>query len=479
MSRLIKLTEASAKTMDRLVYASAKNLSIDNLHTCKITNLVEYDAFKNACHAVFLRTLFENDVYFLVNGSIYKIDFNKGAGEVIDRSEAKKANGAARAAAKTLTSDKVIFDFTIGTIPLEAGESSRITAEHIYNGTVKVVTRDGTENTEVLDKLKYIKTVALIAAKDPETFNDRVNAELEEINKRARRTRSRAASRALDVALDAGDADEIERAYAEVADARAASAEAEATEAKAKHDEVVDDIRKTEKEELELLGITDANSFILGWLAANVTYMHAQIPRYRRPNGTYDMRDVNIFRRRFGNGNPQEVRNGPGYIVRDHKYYDTTGKLLQRYTAMYIHFANSATDLAPGFIRGFLDSFESERYHCPSKIGNPINSKSLAVYLYTQLGFTFTLTDPIAVDTCRTSAANARDFELGFNWTRLVKSGRKGRRGDDPVDIVADGRAAAVPDHALDLNFPEPTVTTSSDYGKDYADPTKVPVAPF
>lgn len=477
MSRL-KLTEASAKTMDRLVYASAKNLSIDNLHTCKITNLVEYDAFKNACHAVFLRTLFENDVYLLVNGSIYQIDFNKGAGEVIDRSEAKKANGALNANAKKLTSDKIIFSFTIGLIPLDDGKHSHIEAEHIYNGTAKVVTRDGTENTEVLDKLKYIKTVAMIAAKDPETFNDRVNAELEEISKRARRTRSRAASRALDVALDAGDADEIERAYAEVADARAASAEAEAAAAKAKHDEVVDDIRKTEEEELKLLGITDANSFILGWLAANVTYMHAQIPKYRRPNGTYDMRDVNTFRRRYGNNNPQEVKSGPGYIVRDHKYYDTTGKLLQRYTAMYIHFANSATDLAPGFIRGFLDSFESERYHCPSKIGNPINSKSLAVYLYS-LGFTFTLTDPIAADTCKKSAANARDFELGFNWTRLVKSGRKGRRGDDPVDIVADGRAAAVPDHALDLNFPEPKVTTASDYGKDYADPTKVLVAPL
>lgn len=475
---ILKLREEFANTGNRLKYAYDKNLTTDNLHTCKITNLVEYDAFKNACHAVFIRTLFDNDVHFLVNGSIHQFDFMKGAGEVIDRSEAKKTNGAARAAAKKLTSDKVIFDFTIGIRSLEDKKQSHITAEHIYNGTAKVVTKDGTENLEVLDKLKYIKTVALIAAKDPETFNDRVNAELEEIDKRARRTRSRAASRALDVALDAGDADEIEKAYAEVADARAASAEAEAAAAKAKHDEVVEDIRKTEEEELELLGITDANSFILGWLAANVTYMHAQIPKYRRPNGTYDMRDVNIFRRRYGNNNPQEVKSGPGYIVRDHKYYDTTGKLLQRYTAMYIHFANSATDLAPGFIRGFLDSFESERYHCPSKIGNPINSKSLAVYLYS-LGFTFTLTDPIAADTCRKSATNARDFELGFNWTRLVKSGRKGRRGDDPVDIVADGRASAVPDHALDLNFPEPTVTTASDYGKDYADPTKVPVAPF
>jgi hypothetical protein len=475
---ILKLREEFANTSNRLKYAYDKNLTTDNLHTCKITNLVEYDAFKNACHAVFIRTLFDNDVHFLVNGSIHQFDFMKGAGEVIDRSEAKKANGAARAAAKKLTSDKVIFDFTIGIRSLEDKKQSHITAEHIYNGTAKVVTKDGTENPEVLDKLKYIKTVALIAAKDPETFNDRVNAELEEIDKRARRTRSRAASRALDVALDAGDADEIEKAYAEVADARAASAEAEAAAAKAKHDEVVEDIRKTEEEELELLGITDANSFILGWLAANVTYMHAQIPKYRRPNGTYDMRDVNIFRRRYGNNNPQEVKSGPGYIVRDHKYYETTGKLLQRYTAMYIHFANSATDLAPGFIRGFLDSFESERYHCPSKIGNPINSKSLAVYLYS-LGFTFTLTDPIAADTCRKSATNARDFELGFNWTRLVKSGRKGRRGDDPVDIVADGRASAVPDHALDLNFPEPKVTTASDYGKDYADPTKVPVAPF
>jgi hypothetical protein len=372
-----------------------------------------------------------------------------------------------------------VFNFTL-VARYEDGGNKMVFAQDILDGKIKLQNSDGSEDRKTMDVLKQIRNAYITTQRSVDDYITARTAEKERERERLERERIRRESRAaleaaeeeLNNAIDSGDTERIRVAVErleELSPARirvreTAKLAAEGTESVFKSPETL--------KECEELGITDAESFLCGWLAANVERMYAYIPYTITRLGRRNDRYLRAFRDSFGNcperNSKKEAAAMGGYALTPYSNDDLdpeaakdriAGGINQMSIALYVHFRNYSVQKAPRFVRVWLASHKSKdgKVVVPSAT---IQRNSLVCRLFNDFSFPIAAADDAARNRCKMKATDEKAFTAGFAWpVRLTPAAPATPEVEEPA-------------HELDLDFPEPETVSASDYDVE-------PVAPI
>lgn len=423
---------------EKFTMSDASKWAADKLPEYPLKDASGLKTFYDVCQSVFIAAFLSEDVYLKKEDKLYKADFryiNKFAGDIVSKADAD--NLTKRLQAKGSRA-KAIFNFTVVGSPVDEtdGKPRAFLAELIVRGDIAVVNADGSENNAFLEKLKLIYNLCSIAAEDPENYTENAKAfmtKTADAAAKAERGRVRAERaairRELDDAYESEDEDRIAAAQQAVIDLYAVTQDEASNEGQTIHNRAVKEVDKKDTETLE---ITDVDSFILGWLAANVDYMSAAIPVKRRAKGQSDYSLVRSFERRYPDSTKAEKKGAPGYVVVPE--YDERGRWAQQFNEYHVHFKRGAVQRAPQFVRDYLGNFESRRTGTGSIVQGNMSSNTLAAFLW-ELGFKFGLTDVAeAREGCRAEATVMTDFETGYAYDGTLKPTKSKPAEKDPYD---------------------------------------------
>jgi hypothetical protein len=342
----MKLIEA--KNIDYVKILDQDFLTVEGIrdaYTEVIDGTIPLKEYARICHAAFLKVLRDSDVMIKYDEREPEpIDITKGGGQV------------------NSTKAKSLFDFTINARymadDIVAGKTLRYSGSGSGHGTkpkarpknligipVKLLNRDGTPAVNVLKDLTTIYNFYKAAYEnvvEPEKIADKLAKAGEEFEKTLEQANKEE---------DAG------------------------------------------KRNLDL----DDYFYTLGWLAKNVTRIHALIPE----RGTF----LNTFLRYNPEADPEN-----GYTI--HKDGRTSGGYPNQFTYMFlVHFKRNALDNPPSEVKSYLANFGST-------VKNPMSCNKLALALVNRYGFKFGLTDTNeVVEMCLSLVQNAKQeesFKIGY-----------------------------------------------------------------
>jgi hypothetical protein len=422
--------------------------------------------FADLCQGQFIRTLTSSEPKLVTpEGDILTLHYDQSAG-----------GGSIEERDKFSTRNPYVFNFTLVT-RYEDGSSTRVFAQDILDGKIKLQNSDGSEDRKTLDTLKQIRNAYVTAQRNVDDYISARTAEKERERERLERERAKqerkaaqeAAEEELNNAIDSGDVERIKVALARLEELNPARIRVREIARQAK--EGTAEALKSEEtlKECAELGITDAESFLCGWLAANVERMFAYIPYTVTKLGRRNNRFLHAFQASFGNcperASREEAKASGGYALTPYFNDDLdpetaehrkAGGINQRNIALYVHFRNYAVKKAPRFVQVWLASHKSIDGEVVTP-GATIQRNSLVCHLFNDFGFPIAAADDAARNRCKMKANDQEAFTAGFAW---------------PVRLTPTTPPAIEPAHELDQEFPEPEIVTASDYDVE-------PVAPF
>lgn len=461
----MKLFEA--KNQDALDKLSANRcLFLRGLLDYPLRPDADMSIYADLCQGQFIRTLLRNDTRLVTRfGEVLTTEYDQ-----------RGCGGSIKERDKFSTRNPYVFNFTVAARD-EDYRPATVFAQDILEGKVKLQTSDGSEDKKTLDELKQIRKAFIdtqknvdgyIAARTAEVEKNRERLERERV-KQERKAAQDAAEEELDNAIDSGDVDRIKVALERLEDLNPARIRVREIARQAKEG-TAEALKSAETlKECEELGITDAASFLCGWLAANVERMYAYIPYTVTKLGRRNNRFLHAFQSSFGNcperASREEAKANGGYALTPYSndYLDPeiakhrkAGGINQRNIALYVHFRNYAVKKAPRFIQVWLASHKSMDGEVVLP-GATIQRNSLVCHLFNDFGFPIAEADDSARNHCKMKANDQDAFAAGFAW---------------PVRLTPATPPAREPAHELDQDFPEPEITNASDYDVE-------PVAPF
>ncbi len=422
--------------------------------------------FADLCQGQFIRVLTSSNPKLVTqDGDTLTLHYDQSTG-----------GGSIKERDKFSTRNPYVFNFTL-IARYEDGGSKMIIAQDILDGKIKLHNSDGSEDRQTLNTLRQIRNAYVTTQRSVDDYVNARTAENERERERLERERVRqerraaleAAEEELNNAIDSGDTERIRAAVERLEELNPARIRVrEIARQAAKGTESVFKSDETLKECAEL-GITDAESFLCGWLAANVERLFAYIPYTVTKLGRRNNRFLHAFQASFGNcperASREEARASGGYALtpysNDHLDPEVAatrkaGGINQRNIALYVHFRNYAVKKAPRFVQVWLASHKSIDGEVVIP-GATIQRNSLVCHLFNDFGFPIAAADDSARNHCKMKAKDQDAFTAGFAW---------------PVRLTPTTPAVREPAHELDQEFPEPEIVSASDYDVE-------PVAPF
>lgn len=428
----------------------------------------DMNIFTDLCQGQFIRVLTSSDPRLVTqDGDVLTLHYDQSAG-----------GGSIKERDKFSTRNPYVFDFTL-IARYEDGSNKHVFAQDILDGKIKLQNSDGSEDTDTLNVLKQIRNAYVSTQRNVDDYINTRTAENERERERLERERIRqerqtaieAATVELNNAVDSGDLERIRIAMerleeldpARIRVHEIARQAAEGTETVLTSDETLEECRE--------LGIVDPESFLCGWLAANVERMYAYIPYTVTKLGRRNNRYLHAFQASFGNcperNSRSEAAARGGYALTP-KFNDDldpetakrrkAGGTNQRDIALYVHFRNYSVKKAPRFVQVWIASHKSREGEVVTP-GASVQRNSLVCHLFNDFGFPIAEVDDAARNQCRMRSTDQNSFEAGFAWpVRLTNAAQQEQERE--------------PAHELDQDFPEPELVTASDYDAE-------PVAPF
>ena len=494
-------------------------LNIQAMNTWTVERLTKFELteenlkeFFDICQSVFYATLLQEGAYlkYANREELFEVNLSGLANATVPANGDIIRYAEATPMQKRLCAGRppIVFAFTVvGTATDGSRRHRGVVAEAILSGMVSVVDANGNANTALLEKLRRINYLCRLAATDVNRFlnveNDEAAAAAraaaaEERHARAAERRAEqearrqrradhdaavaAAQADLGAAEEAGDIEAAEAAQARLDDLNANRirvreladrAEEQVTEVLSEDDA---------KASARSVGVPDdrdsMESFICGWLAANVVNQFAYVPYTVSNKGLRSRRYLNSLFNAFGNGVPArtskaEARELGGYCLTPFWNKDLPEKerenrsangVNQMYIALHTRFRNRAVTNAPAFVRSWLANHPSTKYDIDeARVQGTIQSRSLVSHLFSDYGFALGPADQSAINRCRARATDGDLFDYGFNWP----AGKRAPLSAPPATTNA-ATADDMPENELDIDFPEVEMPTASDYDADY-----------
>lgn len=422
--------------------------------------------FADLCQGQFIRTLTSSEPKLVTpEGDILTLHYDQSAG-----------GGSIKERDKFSTRNPYVFNFTL-VARYEDGSSTRVFAQDILDGNIKLQNSDGSEDRKTLGTLKQIRNAYVTTQRNVDDYITARTAEKERERERLERERAKqerkaeqeAAEEELNNAIDSGDVERIKVALEHLEELNPARIRVREIARQAKEGTATALRSEETLKECEELGITDAESFLCGWLAANVERMYAYIPYTVTKLGRRNNRYLHAFQASFGNcserASREDAKANGGYALtpysNDHldpevAKHRKAGGINQRNIALYVHFRNYAVKKAPRFIQVWLASHKSMDGEVVMP-GATIQRNSLVCHLFNDFGFPIAEADDSARNHCKMKANDPDAFAAGFAW---------------PVRLTPATPPAREPAHEFDQDYPEPELVTASDYDVE-------PVAPL
>jgi hypothetical protein len=448
--------------------------TVDSLETFVLTSAENLQDFYNACQTTFVSTLISANAKLRVRGEVYEVtpganlEFFDTNAERLTANNICAKKGAPAKLRQDMADSKadVIFNFFVGAEHTVTRKAKNAYAEYILDKRIEVLAEDESFDDVTYNKLLKIHSICNIAAKDPANYANNLNA----VKLRDE----------IDAANAEGNYDEAEALKAKLDDiADDVTIETKASLAQKANEAHRDIIRKVQKGEIDVsaLGITDVESFLLGWLAKNVSFICAYVP-YTVKRGRINRSAKMAFQRDYpesrfiGEVSLADVARGaavihpaprPGYYSVPR--YDTTkGKksLRHRNKLFCIRFRPDALRTLPNVVNQWLSTQYSAETGEYVRVQPTMESSCLATFLYSR-GFPIDAVTQDVVNAIRGRARNTADFDKGYNWPPAPAG---------PAGTAAPVTAAPsiTVENELDLDFPEVETVTASDYDQDYID---------